>query len=269
MLDAISASRRQNLEGQLDFFGMAAASTGAQHNKIELPDIPEYSAAERMVMEKETTGLYLSGHPMADLRGAARRAGAVPIHEILADFAAEDGPRRFADGQNITVAGVVTSNRTRTTRNNSLMAYVVIEDEMASIELMCFSRCIEQCGSFMQVNSPVLVRGKLSVRDEKPPQILCDTVYPLQKDMAPPSGPPASRREAPKSATIYIRVPGLESDAFRHIRLVMTMFEGETPVKIRLADTGKLVGTHCLNHPALLQECREWLGEENVVVKEK
>ena len=58
-------------------------------------------------------------------------------------------------------------------------------------------------------------------------------------------------------------------DAFRHIRLVMTMFEGETPVKIRLADTGKLVGTHCLNHPALLQECREWLGEENVVVKEK
>lgn len=55
-------------------------------------------------MEKETTGLYLSGHPMADLRGAARRAGAVPIHEILADFAAEDGPRRFADGQNITVA---------------------------------------------------------------------------------------------------------------------------------------------------------------------
>ena len=269
VLDAISASRRQNLEGQLDFFGMAAVSTGAQHNKIELPDIPEYSAAERMVMEKETTGLYLSGHPMADLRGAARRAGAVPIHEILADFAAEDGPRRFADGQNITVAGVVTSNRTRTTRNNSLMAYVVIEDEMASIELMCFSRCIEQCGSFMQVNSPVLVRGKLSVRDEKPPQILCDTVYPLQKDMAPPPGPPASRREAPKSATIYIRVPGLESDAFRHIRLVMTMFEGETPVKIRLADTGKLVGTHCLNHPALLQECREWLGEENVVVKEK
>ena len=163
----------------------------------------------------------------------------------------------------------MTSNRTRTTRNNSLMAYVIIEDEMASIELMCFSRCIEQCGSFMQGNSPVLVRGKLSVRDEKPPQILCDTVYPLQKDMAPPPGPPASRREAPKSATIYIRVPGLESDAFRHIRLVMTMFEGETPVKIRLADTGKLVGTHCLNHPALLQECREWLGEENVVVKEK
>ena len=84
VLDAISASRRQNLEGQLDFFGMAAVSTGAQHNKIELPDIPEYSAAERMVMEKETTGLYLSGHPMADLRGAARRAGAVSYTHLRA-----------------------------------------------------------------------------------------------------------------------------------------------------------------------------------------
>ena len=49
----------------------------------------------------------------------------------------------------------------------------------------------------------------------------------------------------------------------------MTMFEGETPVKIRVADTGKLLGGQCLNHPAFLQECREWLGVENVVVKEK
>jgi DNA polymerase-3 subunit alpha len=56
---------------------------------------------------------------------------------------------------------------------------------------------------------------------------------------------------------------------FRHIKLVMTMFEGETPVKIRVADTGKLLGGQCMNHPALLQECREWLGNENVVVREK
>ena len=49
----------------------------------------------------------------------------------------------------------------------------------------------------------------------------------------------------------------------------MTMFEGETPVKIRLADTGKLLAGKCLNHPALLSECRQWLGEENVVVRER
>ena len=264
VLDAIAGSRKVNVEGQLDMFGMAAGN-GEQAAAIHLPEVPEYTATERMFMEKETTGLYLSGHPMNDYRAAARAAGAVPIHDLLEDFAAEGGPTRYADGQNVTVAGIVTSNRTRTTKNNTLMAYVVVEDEVSSIELLCFSRTIEQCGSYMAVNTPVLVKGRLSVRDEKPPQIMCDTLYPLDTNAVPPT---PVQPETKKAAAIFLRVPGMDSVAFRHIRLVMTMFEGETPVKIRLADTGKLLAGKCLYHPALLAECRQWLGEENVVVRE-
>ena len=265
VLDSIAASRRKNVEGQLDFFGMAAGDSHA--SQIDLPDIPEFSATERMFMEKETTGLYLSGHPMSDYREAAKRSGAAPIHAIMESFSSEDGPHPFRDGQNVTVAGVVISSKTRTTKNNSLMAYVVVEDELASIELLCFNRVIEQCGSYMQVNTPVLVKGRLSVRDEKPPQIMCDSLYPLQQI----EDRPVSEKKAEPSAdaTIYLRVPSLDSREMRHIKLVMSMFEGETPVKIRIADSGKLLGTHCLHHPALLQECREWLGDENVVVKTK
>ncbi len=268
VLDSIAASRRQNVEGQLDFFGMNAAASGNSYSRIALPEIPEYSAAERMYMEKETTGLYLSGHPMSDYRDAAKRAGAVPIHAVLEDFAAEDGPRRFADGQNITIAGVVTSSKTRTTKNNTLMAYVMVEDELASMELLCFSRVIEQCGSYMQVNTPVLVKGRLSVRDEKPPQIMCDSIYPLYQDLPDERVKPVKKGKE-EAAAIYLRVPSVDSDAFRQIKRVLTMFEGETPLKIRVADTGKLLGTKCLNHPALIEECQEWLGEENVVVKTK
>ncbi len=269
VLDSIADSRRHNVEGQLDFFGMAAASeeSPAQAH-VDLPDIPEYSATELMFMEKETTGLYLSGHPMKDYRHIARKAGAASIHDIMEDFAQEDGPVRFSDGQDVTVAGIVTASKTRTTKNNTLMAYVTVEDELASIELLCFNRVIESSGSYMSVNTPVLVKGRLSVRDEKPPQIMCDSIVPLKQLTAPGEEP---AKPAPKEAetVIYLRVPGLDSREFRHIKLVMTMFEGDTPVKIRLADTGKLLGGKCLNHPALLQECREWLGEENVVVKEK
>ena len=267
VLDGIASSRRKNVEGQMDLFGMSASS-GSSVSSVPLPDIPEFTAVERMNMEKDTTGLYLSGHPMEDYRPLAKRAGAVPIHAIMSDFEAEGGPRRFADGQNVTVAGVITASRTRTTKSNTLMAYVTIEDELASMELLCFSRVIDQCGSYMQVNTPVLVKGRLSVRDEKPPQIMCDSLYPLESGLPPAAAQPA-RRPAQKESTIYLRFPSADSPAFRHIKLVMTMFEGSTPVKIRLADTGKLLGTHCLNHPALLQECREWLGSENVVVKEK
>ena len=267
VLDGIASSRRKNVEGQMDLFGMSTPS-GAAVSAVPLPDIPEFTAVERMNMEKDTTGLYLSGHPMEDYRPLAKRAGAVPIHAIMSDFEGQDGPKRFADGQNVIVAGVITASRTRTTKNNTLMAYVTIEDELASMELLCFSRVIDQCGSYMQVNTPVLVKGRLSVRDEKPPQIMCDSLYPLESGLPPAAAQPA-RRPAQKESTIYLRFPSADSPAFRHIRLVMTMFEGGTPVKIRLADTGKLLGTHCLNHPALLQECREWLGSENVVVKEK
>ena len=266
VLDGIASSRRKNVEGQMDLFGMSASS-GSSVSSVPLPDIPEFTAVERMSMEKDTTGLYLSGHPMEDYRPLAKRAGAVPIHAIMSDFEGQDGPKHFADGQNVTVAGVITASRTRTTKNNTLMAYVTIEDELASMELLCFSRVIDQCGSYMQVNTPVLVKGRLSVRDEKPPQIMCDCLYPLESGLPPMEQP--SRRPAQRESTIYLRFPSADSPAFRHIKLVMTMFEGTTPVKIRLADTGKLLGTHCLNHPALLQECREWLGEENVVVKEK
>ena len=153
-------------------------------------------------------------------------------------------------------------------RDGKVMAYVTVEDELSSIELLCFNRVIETNGSYMAVNTPVLVKGRLSVRDEKPPQIMCDSIFPLKQLTSPgedAAKPPAKEKEA----TIYLRVPSLDSREFRHIKLVMTMFEGETPVKIRVADTGKLLGGQCLNHPALLQECREWLGVENVVVKEK
>ena len=265
VLDAIANSRKVNVEGQLDMFGTGGGSN-TQAASIHLPDLPEYTATERMFMEKETTGLYLSGHPMNDYRGAARAAGAVPIHDILEDFAAEGGPARYADGQNVTIAGIVTSNRTRTTKNNTLMAYVVVEDEVSSMELLCFSRTIEQCGSYMAVNTPVVVKGRLSVRDEKPPQIMCDSIYPLDTKAVPAAPEPP---KAKKIATIFLRFPSMDSVAFRHIRLVMTMFEGETPVKIRLADTGKLLAGKCLNHPALLAECRQWLGKENVVVRER
>ncbi len=265
IMDAIAASQRANVEGQLDFFGMAGG--GQRADDVALPDIPEFSATERMFMEKETTGLYLSGHPMSDYRGAARAAGAVSIHSILEDAEQQGG--RFSDGQLLTIAGVITVSRTRTTKNNTLMAYVTVEDELASMELLCFSRVIDRCGAYMQVNLPVLVKGRLSLRDDKPPQLMCDYIEPLKKEegagdasevsQAAPAGGPET--------TVYLRIPSVDSREYRQLERVLGMFEGEDTLKLRIADTGRLLGAKCLAHPAFLEECRLWLGEENVVVR--
>ena len=274
VMDSIAASSRQNVEGQLDFFSMtsAASSSRVPVKEINLPDIPEFTAQELMNMEKETTGLYLTGHPMDAYRDTVKQLGAASIGSILEDFAQEGGPTRFSDGQRVTLAGVVTSSKTKTTRNNTLMAYVMLEDDTAAMELLCFSKVLENCGSYLGENQAVVVKGKLSVRDEKAPQLMCDSAFPL-------SGPPTSAvqpavqshgepgEKVLSGKALYLRFSGAETPEFRHFKLVVSMFPGNTPVKIRLTNNGKLLGTSCLLHGTLLRELQETIGQENIVVK--
>ena len=266
VMDAVADSRRQNLEGQMDFFSLADGGSGGRKNvkEIPLPDIDEYTPEERMLMEKETTGLYLSGHPMDQYREAVRRLGAPTIGSILGDFAQEGGPTRFADDQRITICGIVTSSKTKTTRNNSLMAYVTVEDDTASIELLCFARVLESCGPYLKENQAVVVKGRLSVREEKAPQILCDSAYPLSA-----AGAPAAEGQTAKAPdqVLYLKFPSLDHPSVRHMKLVFQMFPGNAAVKMVMADTRKVYGTHAGLHDALLQEARETLGAENVVVQ--
>ena len=264
VMDAVADSRRQNLEGQMDFFSMAEGSSGRKTVKeIPLPDIQEYSPQELMLMEKETTGLYLSGHPMDQYRDAVRRLGVPTIGAILADFAQEGGPTRFADDQRITVCGIVTASKTKTTKNNSLMAYVTVEDDTAAMELLCFARVLESCGAYLRENQAVVVKGRLSVRDEKAPQILCDSVYPLDGSVQAAAKP----AEGGAPGTLFLKFPSFEDPSVRHMKLVFQMFPGIGTVKMVMADTRKVYATHALLHEALIQEAKETLGEENVVVK--
>ena len=265
VMDGISRGNRDNIDGQIDFFGLGVAAE--QHNELILPDIPEFSAQELMAMEKETTGLYLSGHPMDSYRDLARASGAVPISRIMDDFAQENGPTNFSDGQKVRLAGVVTLSKTKTTKKNTLMAYVTLEDGTGAIEMLCFSRTLEQFGSYLKEGQVIHVSGTLSVRDEKAPQLMCDFVRPLTEGIVGEavSGGSAAKKS---SRTLYLKLPSKDCPEMEMLRKILFMFEGsENPVKIRLADTGKLIGTTCHLQESLVRELRARLGDENVVVK--
>ena len=265
VMDGIANRSRANLEGQLDFFGIGAETP--RQAALELPDIPEFSPAELMAMEKETTGLYLSGHPMDAYRAAAKAAGASPIGAIRDDFAQEGGPTVFSDEQRVLLVGVVTSSKTKTTKKNTLMAYVTLEDDTGAMEMLCFTRCLESCGSYLKEGQVICARGKLSVRDEKAPQLLCDSAYPLAEG-APVLADGGAADAAHAGKTLYLKLPSMDSPEMEHFRRVIYMFEGKgNPVRVRLADTGKLIGTTCDLRDSLVREMREKLGEENVVVK--
>ena len=255
LMDSIAQNRRKNLEGQFDLFGGGGDVPSTPALRLN-PALPEFSRRELMAMEKETTGLYLTGHPMDEYREAARACHAVSIGAIMADFGREDGPQTFRDEQRVVLAGVVAAAKTKTTKNNTLMAYVTLEDDTASMELLIFSRTLNECSPYLKEGMPVVARGKLSVRDEKAPQLLCDSLTPL-------SEPPESVVQAKK---LYIRVPA-EGALLEKIKLVFSMFPGEEQAVIVLVDSRKKLGTRCQIHNALVEDLRERLGDENVVVK--
>ena len=261
VMDGISNGNRVNIEGQMDFFGMGGGA--AQREPLHLPDIPEFSAQERMAMEKETTGLYLSGHPMDAYRELSRRLGAAPIGRILEDFAQEAGPTSFADGQKLSIAGVVTSSKVKTTRSNTLMAYVTVEDSTGAMEMLCFARTLETSGSYLKEGQTILASGRLSVRDEKAPQLMCDSARPLDGSAADVSAGAAGENRQ----TLYLRLPSMDSHEMTQFRRIAYLFEGKEPVRIRLIDSGKLIGTTAALHPAFVRAMRELLGDENVVLK--
>ena len=268
VLDSIAESRRKNVEGQLDLFGMQE-DEGSQVSKIALPDIPEFSGQDLMAMEHEVTGLYLSGHPMDHYRAAAKKAGAVPIGAIIEDFTQEDGNVEFRDDQLVTIAGVISAVKTKTTKNNSLMAYITLEDGTGSMEMLAFQRALDTGGAYVRDNLAVAVTGRLSARDEKEPQLVVDTIRPITDFDNTAENDHVAERPTPQNTErkLYVRLKSENDPACERIKLILVMFPGNEQMVLYFDDTKKRRGARCVIHEALVAELKEMLGDENVVVK--
>ena len=258
MMDSIASSRRKNLEGQMGLFGMLEEEDAAA--AIPIPKLNEISRADRMLMEKETTGIYLSGHPMDDYRPMLKGTHVVPIGALMEE------ENSYRDDQIISVAGIVQTLKMKTTRNNSMMAYVTVEDDTAAIEMLAFSNVISQYGGYLRENTPVVVTGRLSLRDDKEPQIVINRARPIT-DFAQDPAPEAKLEPVRTfSGTLYLRLPTEEGKLFGKVKAILNMFPGENTAVVYFADTKQRRGTRCTLDSRMLTELKNLLGEENVVI---
>ena len=259
MMDSVAASRKKNLEGQIGLFSLLQEDDKAA--QIQIPKLPEMSRADLMMMEKETTGIYLSGHPMDDYRHYLKNTQVVPIGNLL------DEESEVRDDQMISVAGVVQAVKMKTTRNNSMMAYVTLEDDTGSLELLVFSNVLNQYGGYLRENQPVVINGRLSLREDKDPQVLVNRACPIS-DYAN-SRPEPKEEPAPPvaSGTLYLRLPNQEGKLFAKVRAIVNMFPGNDKVVVYFADTKQRRGAMCQHASVMLDELRSLLGKENVVIK--
>ena len=244
VVDAIAQSRRKNIEGQIDLFGMG--NEAVQDTQIALPDIPELSKRELLSMEKETTGLYLSGHPMDEYRELARQADAASIRKIIDDLSGESEKPAYRDGMNVRLACVITGVRLKSTKNGSMMAYVTVEDESASIELVVFPRALQQCGAYLTEDSAVLLTGRIDAREDEAPKVLLNEAQPLTESAVNstlsrqhPGQSVYTDQQAAKLAPqkLYLRISSMTSDEWPQIKAILLTQPGDTPVYLYPMDT--------------------------------
>ena len=258
VMDSVASTRKRNLEGQIGLFSMLEEEDASV--SIPIPKLPEMQRAELMLMEKETTGIYISGHPMDDYRGYLTGSHVVPIGKVM------DEESTYQDDQIISVAGIVQSIKMKTTRNNSMMAYVTVEDDTASIEMLVFSNVLNQYGSYLKENQPVVVTGRLSLRDDKDPQIVINRARPIT-DFSERNLAVETAEKQKLDGTLYVRLPAEDDPAYRKIRAMINMFPGRMPVVVYFADTKKRRGSRCDLDVRLIRELENVLGKENVVLK--
>ena len=259
MMDSIAASRKKNLEGQMGLFAMLQDTEDAVN--IPIPKLNEMSKADLMLMEKETTGIYLSGHPMDDYRHLLKGSHVVPIGLLM------DEENTYQDDQIVSIAGVVQTIKMKTTRNNSMMAYITLEDDTAAIEMLAFSNVLSQYGGYLRENQPVVITGRLSMRDDKEPQLVINRARPMSDFANQPKEDAPAAVEAPKTGTLYLRLSSEDGPMFGKIRAILNMFPGDNPVVVYFADTKQRRGSRCSLDNRMITELISLLGQENVVVK--
>ena len=258
MMDSVSSSRKKNLDGQMGLFGLLEDDKATE---IFIPKLPELKKVDLMAMEKETTGIYLSGHPMDDYRPYLKGTHVIPISSLM-----EEGSP-YQDDSIVCVAGIVQSVKMKTTRNNSVMAYVTVEDDTASIEMLVFSNVFSQYGGYLSENSAVVITGRLSVRDEKEPQIVINRARPISDYAERPEQPQEEKPVSASAGTLYLQLSGEDDPRYCKVKAIVNMFPGEGIIKVFFADTRRMRGAKAAFDEGMISELKNLLGESNVVLK--
>lgn len=298
-LDALGSNRREMLEnysslaeaiaeedkylsgGQLSLFGEGGATADYRLSPCE-----EFSHSELLAYEKEVTGMYLSGHPMGQYAELYDRYQAVRIGRLQS--AETNAPY---DNAWVEILGILADKKMRTTKRGDILAMLTVEDMTGSMEVMAFSRTYTEVSQKLVIGQPYFFRGRVSLREEDDTKLILDTVYTIeerrnaspvrQQQAGPPREKQTPRRTEPPPAAaaaarpaaggrLLIRVAQTKGEQWEKLRLLFSIFEGEIPLLVREAETGRLLkagGEYNTDaNPVLVDELRRVLGEENVAL---
>ena len=248
-LDGAAATRRVREAGQLSLFDLGGGQDMKQSAAMRLPDVPELQSALLLAREREATGMYLSGHPLDNYRAALDT-----LSLSVQDLQEADGITGVGDNASVQVGGMLTACRQKPTKSgNGLMGYAVLEGVTGSCEAVLFPRTLQQYGDLFLDDMPVLVSGRLNIREDRANSLLVERMQPL--------GDAIQR-------TFYLRLPTLTDEEMRRAVTFLKAHPGKSPVV--LVDAAKRIRRQAPPNLYLdatddvLREAEELFGRENV-----
>lgn len=251
----IDSDKNRNIIGQIGFFDEDSQFDFAVEETA--PDLPEMGYSELLAFEKATTGLYISGHPMDEYRELGEKIKADKIADILAR------DELYSDNGRVKIFGIISRLEKKNTKNNQVMCFIDIEDITSNIECIVFAKLYADRLHLLSVGTIVVIEGRLSMREDREPSVVCDRIEPNPKNLLKEPEQKKSQRKG-----VFLRVENSSCDKLKKINTLVEIFSGDFPVYIYYEDMRKYVGGGYVNlNEPLVDEFKYILGENNVVVR--
>ena len=246
VLSVLDEEKRFSAEGQIGLF-----DDGSEKADIELPRVEEMTDKELLSLEKQATGMYLSGHPMGQYTAAAKKCGCAPIIDIISG--------RVKDGNRVRVMGVLDAVKTRQIKNGSMLATTRIADTTGTADVTVFSAAYELYKQYLSEDEIVEISGKVSEREDRNTEIILESVRAVDGEIL---------NSASEPARLKIRVSGIKGVDFLAAQKILERFKGDTKVVVFCRDTGKrFLAPERLfvnGDERLVTELKTVLGDKNV-----
>lgn len=289
-MDSRASQGHAILDGQLDLFSAVSAETNSRLSPaITLPDIPEYSGRDLLRLEKESSGLYFSGHILDEYANHLASIRPDPIAAIKESFRTDEDPEgtldtqaelpKYADKQCVTLAGMITRRQNKATRSGDQMAFITLEDRTGEMEVIVFPKTLDAVGAYLTLNSAIVVQGNISLREEEDPKLLMQKANPLLDNdnfMTPAAVPVSAAQNEPqptvqkKPSKLYLKVDSMDGPLCRRVQSFLQIFPGTIPVVFYDLSTGKYMRAENFDAAPtqfVLKELAEILGEDAVVLR--
>lgn len=261
-LEGTARQARDNVAGQMSLFDSADENT-----EMEFPDIPELDKKMLLKMEKQSTGLYFSGHPMEEYEDKIKKLTKYNISDVLSSVHRDEDGNYHAsegglkDGDMLLICAAIASRKNKTTRQNAQMAFLNLEDIYGSVECIVFPKVLSEYSPLLQEDNLVAVSCRLSIREDEEPKLLMQTVLPLEEAIA-------SHKEQKR---LYIQLETRSGDTLKDVEEALAPYRGDMEVRLFFKDTKKMSAVprrlYFNGTENALSDLENIFGSENVRIK--